>query len=54
MKILVDMNLSPDWVDVLSKDGFETTHWSAIGDPHADDSILMDWARVNGYIVFTP
>lgn len=53
MKILVDMNLSPDWVDVLIKNGFEAEHWSKLGDPHADDSVLMDWARANDYVVFT-
>ncbi len=53
MKILIDMNLSPDWVDVLIENGFEALHWSTIGNPRADDSILMDWARANSYIGFT-
>ena len=53
MKILVDMNLSPDWVETLTKSGFVSIHWSAIGDPRADDAVLMDWARANGYVVFT-
>jgi len=53
MKILIDMNLSPDWVDVLIGNGFEALHWSTIGDPRAEDSVLMDWARTNGYVVFT-
>jgi predicted nuclease of predicted toxin-antitoxin system len=53
MKILIDMNLSPDWVDVFIGNGFEAEHWSTVGDPRAGDSVLMDWARANGYIVFT-
>src|SRR5438876_584801 len=53
MKILIDMNLSPDWVEVLVKGGFEAVHWSEIGDPRAEDPVLMHWARVNGYVVFT-
>jgi len=53
MKILIDMNLSPDWVDVLVGNDFEALHWSTIGDPRADNSVLMDWARANGYVVFT-
>ncbi len=53
MKILIDMNLSPDWADVLITSGFEAAHWSTIGDPRADDPVLMDWARANGYVVFT-
>jgi predicted nuclease of predicted toxin-antitoxin system len=53
MKILIDMNLSPDWVDVFIKNGFEAAHWSTIGDPRADDQALIDWARARGYVVFT-
>src|SRR5438045_2082271 len=53
MKILIDMNLSPDWVAVLAKHGFDAVHWSAVGDPRAEDSVLMDWARANAHVVFT-
>ena len=53
MKILVDMNLSPDWVAVFIENEFEASHWSTIGDPRAEDSALMDWARANGHVVFT-
>jgi predicted nuclease of predicted toxin-antitoxin system len=53
MKILIDMNLSPDRVDVFRENGFEAEHWSKVGDPRADDSALMGWARANGYVVFT-
>jgi predicted nuclease of predicted toxin-antitoxin system len=53
MKILVDMNLSPDWVSALVANGFDATHWSTVGDPRADDSVIMDWARANNYVVFT-
>jgi predicted nuclease of predicted toxin-antitoxin system len=24
-----------------------------VGDPRAEDSIIMEWARANGYVVFT-
>ncbi len=51
MKLLVDMNLSPDWVKVLTEAGWEVTHWSTIGDFHATDSIA--WAKKNGHVVFT-
>lgn len=53
MKILVDMNLSPDWVEVLTRHGFAAVHWSTIGDPRAEDPALMSWARTNDYVVFT-
>ena len=53
MKILVDMNLSPDWVTVLTNHGITAVHWSTVGDPRAPDDLIMDWARANGYVVFT-
>ena len=53
MKLLVDMNLSPDWIEVFKHQGWQTLHWSMVGDIHATDSVIMDWARVNGYVVFT-
>jgi predicted nuclease of predicted toxin-antitoxin system len=53
MKILIDMNLSPDWVKVLEEAGWESVHWSMVGDMRAPDDVIMSWARENGYIVFT-
>lgn len=35
MRILIDMNLSPDWVPVLIEGGFEAVHWSQVGEPNA-------------------
>ena len=37
MKILLDVNLSPEWVQALSAAGFETIHWSAVGAITASD-----------------
>lgn len=53
MKILLDMNLSPQWVAVLEKYGWPTVHWSAVGDPRAPDREIMEWALANSHIVFT-
>lgn len=53
MKILIDLNLSPEWVTVFANHGIPSVHWSTFGDPRAADSVLMDWARANDYIVFT-
>ena len=53
MKILIDMNLSPEWVRVLERHGWTAVHWSTVGDPRAEDTVLMDWARRNQHIVFT-
>jgi len=53
MKILVDMNLSPQWCPALRKHGHECLHWSEVGDPRARDAEIMEWARRNGHVVFT-
>ena len=53
MKLLVDMNLSLDWLAVFRAAGVEAVHWSQVGDPSASDTEVMDWARGQGAIVFT-
>ncbi|SRR6266511_3369179 len=53
MKLLIDMNLSPDWIEVFAQQGWPAHHWSTVGDPRATDQTIMDWARANGYAVFT-
>ncbi len=53
MKILIDMNLSPDWAPALTGHGFDAVHWSAVGDPRATDRAIMTWAFEHGYIIFT-
>lgn len=53
MKILIDMNLSPDWTAVLEAENIEAVHWSSIGKPTAPDEEIMNYARENGYSVFT-
>ena len=53
IQLVVDMNLSPDWVPVLTGHGWHTQHWSTVGDARATDREIMDWAVANGYVVFT-
>jgi predicted nuclease of predicted toxin-antitoxin system len=53
MKILIDMNLSPEWVKTFANNGIEAKHWSNIGDKSAMDEVIMQWALNNNYIVFT-
>lgn len=53
MKILIDMNLSPDWREILARHGWESVHWSAIGKPSAPDKTILQYARENGYVVLT-
>jgi predicted nuclease of predicted toxin-antitoxin system len=35
MKLLIDMNLSPRWVSMLTQSGIEAAHWSTLGEPEA-------------------
>ncbi|MBI5410731.1 MAG: DUF5615 family PIN-like protein [Nitrospirae bacterium] len=53
MKLLIDMNLSPQWVGVFEPRGWEARHWSNVGDPRATDQAIMEWAQANGYVVLT-
>jgi predicted nuclease of predicted toxin-antitoxin system len=52
-RLLVDMNLSTEWISLLKGAGHEAMHWSEVGDPRAPDTALMQWATANGYSVFT-
>lgn len=47
------MNLSPEWLDVLDRAGWEACHWTSIGPPDASDVELLDWAQKRGYTVLT-
>jgi predicted nuclease of predicted toxin-antitoxin system len=53
MKLLIDMNLSPDWVRTLAEQGFEALHWSSVGKASASDHEIMAWAKSNGYVLLT-
>jgi predicted nuclease of predicted toxin-antitoxin system len=53
LKILVDMNLSPEWTGVLEGEGFQAVHWSVVGDPRAIDEVILEWALSNGHVLLT-
>ncbi|MBW9254967.1 MAG: hypothetical protein G3I08_00975 [Ferrovum sp.] len=53
MKLLVDMNLSPRWVEVLADASIKAVHWSGLGVNNAPDSEIMAYASANDYIVLT-
>jgi predicted nuclease of predicted toxin-antitoxin system len=53
MKILIDMNLTPEWVKTFAAEEIEALHWSTVGDPGATDRTIMVWAIENNYVVFT-
>lgn len=53
LRLVIDVNLSPDWVPVLKEAGFDAVHWTQVGDPTAPDLEIMDWAIANGHVVFS-
>jgi predicted nuclease of predicted toxin-antitoxin system len=53
MRFLIDMNLSPKWVQIFQNQGWEAKHWSEIGSMDAPDTEIMAWATQHRYIVFT-
>jgi predicted nuclease of predicted toxin-antitoxin system len=52
-RILVDMNLSTEWISLLQVAGHQAVHWSDVGDPRAPATALMEWSVANNYAVFT-
>lgn len=53
LTLVIDMNLSPDWVLILQNAGWTTTFWMDIGSPSAPDTEIMRRAREHDAIVFT-
>ena len=53
MRLVVDVNLPPKWVEFLATRGIEAVHWSQVGDLRATDATIMTWARDGGYVVLT-
>ena len=53
MKLLVDMNLSPSWIERLARHGFEAVHWSTVGAATAPDVEILAWANEHRFVVLT-
>lgn len=53
MKIVIDMNLSPKWVEVLTSADHKCVHWSEVGSANASDREILLWARSKRFVVFT-
>jgi predicted nuclease of predicted toxin-antitoxin system len=53
LSILVDMNLSTEWVPLLQKEGWAAVHWSKMGGADAEDQELIAWASAHKHVVFT-
>lgn len=53
IKLVIDMNLSPDWVEVFVQAGIQCRHWADIGAVNAPDHEIMGWAQAHDHVVFT-
>ncbi len=53
MKLVVDMNLSPDRVAYLKEAGHDAIHWSSVGAANAPDDDILRWATDQERIVLT-
>lgn len=53
LKLLIDMNLSPRWIEALADAGIAARHWSKVGDGAASDREVFEWARRHGFVLLT-
>ena len=53
MKIVIDMNISPDIVLILKNNGFEAIHWLTVGVSNAADREIIAWAKNNNHAILT-
>jgi predicted nuclease of predicted toxin-antitoxin system len=53
VKLLVDMNLSPSWVDRLARHGFAAVHWSTVGAATAPDVEILAWSNEHEFVLIT-
>ena len=53
MNLLIDMNLSPRWVERLTTAGHLAIHWSSVGHSNATDNELMSYAAKHDFVVIT-
>jgi predicted nuclease of predicted toxin-antitoxin system len=53
VKLVVDMNLSPSWVERLGRLGFEVVHWATVGAATAPDVEILTWADEHHFVVIT-
>jgi len=53
VKLLLDMNLAPRWVQWLRTAGVDAIHWTDVGAPTATDATIFSHAQQHGLVVFT-
>ena len=53
MKLLIDMNLSPQFTDMLASKGVNSVHWSNVGLLDAQDTEIVAYAEKHDYFILT-
>ena len=53
MKILIDMNISPNFADMFVKKGINAIHWIKVGEANAKDVEIFEYANKNNYVIMT-
>jgi predicted nuclease of predicted toxin-antitoxin system len=53
MRLLIDMNLTPRWVQALTEAGHQAIHWSDIGPTNAPDRQIFEYASNHGFVIIT-
>ena len=53
VRLVLDMNIATQWVDVLRAAGWDTVHWRTTGDIRAADADILAWARLHARVVLT-
>ena len=53
MRLLLDVNISPVWVEYLRAAGHDTTHWTSVGDARSTDDRIAGYAAQNGHVIIT-
>jgi predicted nuclease of predicted toxin-antitoxin system len=53
MRILIDMNLTPRWVQYLHAARHDVVHWASVGRMSAPDQEIFDYARLTDYVLLT-
>ena len=53
MRLPIDMNLTPRWVDLLRDAGHQAVHWSSVGANSSGDDEICEYARRHSYVLLT-
>jgi predicted nuclease of predicted toxin-antitoxin system len=53
VKIIVDMNMSVEWIEYLRDRGHDAEHWSRLGPSDAKDEDIMEYCLQNHAVILS-